>query len=119
MFSIGSTGCFRSLETQREKDGQTLSTVETHVHALALQAASSSYRCFLSTCYGNPVYDAVQQDRTVLDWLATGIIAIEQIPDLQALGISPTARSPRTLLERPDLESYVLSLKERDAPPTS
>jgi hypothetical protein len=65
------------------------------------------------------VYDAVQQDRTVLDWLATGIIAIEQIPDLQALGISPTVRSPRTLLERPDLESYVLSLKERDAPPTS
>ncbi|MGH9821705.1 MAG: tyrosine/phenylalanine carboxypeptidase domain-containing protein, partial [Blastocatellia bacterium] len=57
------------------------------------------------------VYSAVQQDKTVLDWLATGIIAIEQISDLQAIGISPALHSPRTLLERPDLESYVFSLK--------
>jgi hypothetical protein len=57
------------------------------------------------------VYDAVEQDPTVLDWLASGIVALEQIPALRSLGISPAVHAPRTLLERPDLEEYILSFE--------
>jgi len=60
------------------------------------------------------VYDAVQEDPTILDWLGSGIVAIEQIPDLQALDVSPVGHSSRALLERPDLEAYVLSLQDAD-----
>ena len=62
------------------------------------------------------LYNAVQKDATILDWLAVGIVAIEQIPDLQALGLSPAAHSSRALLERPDLEAYILSLEDADMP---
>jgi hypothetical protein len=64
------------------------------------------------------IYRAVEQDPTVLDWLASGVITLEQIPDLQSLGISPAVHSPRALLERSDLEKYILSFEtaEKQSP---
>jgi hypothetical protein len=59
------------------------------------------------------VYDAVREDGGILDWLAAGVVALEQVPDLQALGIPPAAHSSRALLEHPDLEAYILSFAER------
>lgn len=58
------------------------------------------------------VHQAVEQDPSVLDWLASGVLALEQIGDLQALGMSPAVRSPRALLDRPDLEAYILSFEQ-------
>jgi hypothetical protein len=63
------------------------------------------------------VYEAVAADRTVLDWLAAGVVALEQIPDLLALAIPPASHAARELLEQPDLEAYILSFaQESEAP---
>jgi tetratricopeptide (TPR) repeat protein len=64
------------------------------------------------------VYDAVAQDPAVLDWLAAGVVALEQIDDLKALGIPPAAHSSRALLEHPDLEAYIVSFAERAPSPS-
>ncbi len=64
------------------------------------------------------IYDAVVQDPAVLDWLAAGVVALEQIDDLKALGIPPAAHSSRALLEQPDLEAYIVAFAER-APSSS
>jgi len=58
------------------------------------------------------IYDAVAQDPAVLDWLAAGVVALEQIGDLKILGIPPAAHSSRALLEQPDLEAYIVSFAE-------
>lgn len=64
------------------------------------------------------IYDAVVQDPAVLDWLAAGVVALEQIDDLKALGIPPAAHFSRALLEQPDLEAYIVAFAER-APSSS
>lgn len=51
----------------------------------------------------------VAQDETILDRLAVGVIAIDDLPDLQALGISAPAQPLRKLIYDPDLDSYILS----------
>jgi tetratricopeptide (TPR) repeat protein len=61
------------------------------------------------------VYDAVAHDKTVLDWLTAGIVSLEQIHDLQALGISPVIHSSLALLAYPDLEAYILSFVEGES----
>jgi tetratricopeptide (TPR) repeat protein len=58
------------------------------------------------------VYDAVAADKTVLDWLAAGVVALEQIPDLAALAIPPAPHAARGLLEQSDLEAYILSFAQ-------
>lgn len=58
------------------------------------------------------IYDEVAQDPAVLDWLAAGVVALEQINDLKALSIPPAAHSSRALLDQPDLERYIISLAE-------
>jgi len=60
------------------------------------------------------VYDAAAHDKTMLDWLAAGIIALEQVHELRALGITPKTHSVQTLLAHPDLEEYILSLMESE-----
>jgi hypothetical protein len=60
---------------------------------------------------------AVAADRTVLDWLAAGVVALEQIPDLQALAIPPAPHAARRLLEQPDLEEYILSFAQKSDGP--
>ena len=58
------------------------------------------------------ICDAVAHDKTILDWLAAGNIALEQIHDLQALGISSVTHSAQALLANPDLEAYIQSFVE-------
>jgi len=60
------------------------------------------------------VEQAVAQDESVLDRLAVGVVALEQLPDLQELGI---VSSPQPLKRRaydPDLDSYILSFEQKE-----
>ena len=52
---------------------------------------------------------AVAQDETILDRLAVGVIALDDLPDLQALGIAAPAQPLRKLVYDPKLDSYILS----------
>ena len=55
---------------------------------------------------------AVEQDETVLDRLAVGVVALEQLPDLQELGIPPSPQPLGRLAYDPDLDSYILSFSD-------
>jgi len=58
------------------------------------------------------IEQAVAQDETVLDRLAVGVVALEQLPDLRELGIvTPALRLLTKLANDPDLESYLLSFE--------
>ncbi len=54
---------------------------------------------------------AVAQDETVLDRLAAGVVALEQIPDLQELGIGVFPQPLRKLASDPDLDTYIVSFE--------
>jgi len=55
---------------------------------------------------------AVAQDKTVLDRLAVGKVALDRLPDLQELGIVSAPQLLRKLVYDPDLEAYVLSFEQ-------
>jgi hypothetical protein len=57
---------------------------------------------------------AIAEDETVLDRLAVGKIAFEDLPDMQELGIVSAPQSLRTLAYDPALASYVLSFDKPD-----
>ncbi len=63
---------------------------------------------------------AVAQDSTVLERLMVGVVALEQLPDLQELQIVHTAIRPLTeLAEDPGLETSIASFEnQEDAPET-
>ncbi len=54
---------------------------------------------------------AVAQDETVLDRLAAGVVALEQLPDLQELGIGVFPQPLRKLASDPDLDTYIVSFE--------
>ena len=54
----------------------------------------------------------IEQGEAVLDYLAVGVVALEQLPDLQELGIVTSFWSLRHLVNDPDLESYILSFAQ-------
>jgi len=54
---------------------------------------------------------AVAQDETILDRLAVGVIALDDLPDLQELGIAAPSQPLRKLVYDPDLDSYILSFE--------
>ena len=56
---------------------------------------------------------ALAQDETVLDRLAVGVIALEQLPDLQELGIVASPQPLRKLANDPELDAYILSFEEQ------
>lgn len=60
---------------------------------------------------------AVAQDETILDSLAVGVITLDDLPDLQELGIIAPSQPLRKLVYDPDLDSYILSFEvfEKDA----
>src|SRR5260370_35849564 len=60
------------------------------------------------------VEQAVAEDETVLDRLAVGVCALEQLPDLQELGILSAPQPLRKLAYAVDLNDYILSF---EAPP--
>ncbi len=52
---------------------------------------------------------AVAEDETVLDPLAVGVVALEQLADLRKLGIVSPPQPLRKLANHPDLDAYILS----------
>lgn len=58
---------------------------------------------------------AVAQDPSVLERLMVGVVALEQLPDLQELQIiHPSIRPLTALTEDPDLEKYVASFENHE-----
>jgi tetratricopeptide (TPR) repeat protein len=61
---------------------------------------------------------AVAADETVVDKLAVGVVAVDQLPDLQELGIVNTHQQLRKLASASDLEAYVLSFENSEERPS-
>ena len=57
---------------------------------------------------------ALAQDEAVLDRLAVGVVALEQLPDLKELGIASAPQPLRDLAQNPDLDAYILSFEEAE-----
>jgi len=55
---------------------------------------------------------ALAQDETVLDRLAVGVVALEQLPDLRELGIVTSPQPFRKLAIDPELDTYILSFEQ-------
>ncbi len=55
---------------------------------------------------------AVKRDERVLDRLAVGVVAVEQLADLQELGIVSTPQPLRKLLQDPQLYTSILSFEQ-------
>jgi hypothetical protein len=49
---------------------------------------------------------------TILEHLAVGICALEQLPDLQELGIFSAPQPLRRLAYTPDLDTYIVLFEE-------
>ncbi|MGB8346573.1 MAG: tyrosine/phenylalanine carboxypeptidase domain-containing protein [Ktedonobacteraceae bacterium] len=62
------------------------------------------------------IRQAVAEDETVLDRLAVGKVALEQLPDLQELGIVAPSQiaSLRNLAYDPGLDDYILSFEAQE-----
>jgi tetratricopeptide (TPR) repeat protein len=60
------------------------------------------------------IEQAVTNDKTVLDRLAVGKVALEYLPDLQELGIVSPPQSLMRLALAPDLDSYIISFEQSD-----
>ncbi len=60
------------------------------------------------------IEQAVAQDESVLDRLAVGVCALEDLPDLEELGIVSTLQALRKLAYAPDLDTYILSFEETE-----
>jgi hypothetical protein len=54
---------------------------------------------------------AVVEDETVLDRLVVGVVALEQLPDLQELGIIASPQPLLKLANAPNLRKYIQSLQ--------
>jgi Domain of unknown function (DUF1704) len=57
----------------------------------------------------------VAKDQTILDRLAVGVVALEQLPELAELGIVSAPQPLRHLAQRPDLDAYILSFEAEEA----
>jgi hypothetical protein len=60
------------------------------------------------------IEQAAALDKTVLDRLAVGMCALEDLPDLQAPGIVSGHRPFKDLIFDPDLDSYILSFAQSE-----
>lgn len=58
------------------------------------------------------VEQAVAQDANILDRLASGVISLEVLPDLEELGIVSFPQPLRKLATDPDLDIYILSFEQ-------
>lgn len=54
---------------------------------------------------------AVAEDSTILDQLATGVVALEWLPELRELGMVSSPQPLRKLANDPDLDTYILSFE--------
>lgn len=60
------------------------------------------------------IEQAVAEDETILDRLAVGVVALEDLHDLQELGITSVPQPLRKLAYDPDLDSYILSFEQQE-----
>jgi tetratricopeptide (TPR) repeat protein len=102
--------------TERQK-------VQTQARAYALSLGLRIYRgvpdlecpgvCFLQDAMYlrgiRLIEQAATEDKMVLDRLAVGVCALEQLPDLQELGIVAPPQALRKLATASDLDAYILS----------
>jgi Domain of unknown function (DUF1704) len=58
------------------------------------------------------IEQAIEQDPTILDRLAVGVVALDQLPDLQELGVVASSHPLGKLVQDPNLETYILSFEE-------
>ena len=56
----------------------------------------------------------VARDQGILDRLAVGVVALEQLPELAELGIVSAPQPLRYLAQRPDLDAYILSFEAEE-----
>ncbi len=59
------------------------------------------------------IEQSLANDETVLDRLAVGVVALEQLPDLQELGIIASSQPLRKLANDPNLDAYIRSFEEQ------
>jgi tetratricopeptide (TPR) repeat protein len=57
------------------------------------------------------VTQRIQQDNTVRERLMVGVVGVEQLPDMEELGMVTPPSPPRWLAHDPDLASYILSFE--------
>jgi tetratricopeptide (TPR) repeat protein/transcriptional regulator with XRE-family HTH domain len=60
---------------------------------------------------------ALARDRTILNRLAVGVVATEQLADLQELGITGASQPIRKFVEDPNLDAYILSFEQPEVHP--
>ena len=57
------------------------------------------------------IEQSLANDKTILDRLAVGVVALDRLPDLQELGIVTAPQPLRKLMSNPDLDAYILSFE--------
>lgn len=114
-----------------KRPDQDAPTARQYARKLALARALRTYRGVpdltkAGVCYSKDalylrglwkIEQALVQDESVLDRLAVGVVALEQLPDLKELGILTTPQPLRELAQDPDLDAYILSFEEPEAHP--
>ncbi len=104
---------------------QDVEAAQKRAHTLALSRCLRTFRGVPDLeqpglCYARDVHylrglrlieGAVAADETVLDRLAVGVVALDQLPDVQELGIVNTHQPLRNLASMSDLEAYILSFE--------
>jgi hypothetical protein len=60
---------------------------------------------------------AVEEDRSVLERLMVGAVALDQLPDLAELDILSPPGPPQWLAHRPDLDAYITSFEPAESAP--
>lgn len=114
-----------------KRPDQDVQTAQQYAHKLALARALRTYRGVpdltrVGVCYSKDalylrglwkIERALAQDETVLDRLAVGVVALEQLHDLEELGIVSTPQPLRKLAQDPDLDTYILSFEESQIHP--
>jgi len=89
-----------------KRPDQDVQTAQQYAQKLALARSLRTYRGV------RKIEQALTQDETVLDRLAVGVVALEQLPDLEELGIVTAPQPLRKLAQNPDLDAYILSFEE-------
>jgi tetratricopeptide (TPR) repeat protein len=114
-----------------KRPDQDAQTAQQYARKLAIARALRSYRGVpdltrAGVCYSKDalylrglwkIEQALAQDESVLDRLAVGVVALEQLPDLKELGIGTAPQPLRKLAQDPDLDAYILSFEEPQTPP--
>ncbi len=59
---------------------------------------------------------ALEEDSTVVDRLAVGVVALEHLPDLKNLGMVAAPQALTTMMQDSHIDEYILSCVHSNAP---